>query len=200
MAITSERFMQGLTIEQYKAQMTRNQEAFQTNEEQTIIRPSDHEFFARLSQPINVVVLAEDWCGDVIANVPVLAKLAKETGKLNLRIFPRDQNLDLADQYLKEGKFRSIPVFVFFDQQMHELGHFIERPARATAEMGAVRQRLAAEYPELADPEKSLEHLSEETRKAYLAETRKLREERKQAWNEMLLDEIEAILSQTAAV
>lgn len=137
MAITRERFEQGLTVEQYIAQMTQNREQFESNLAQATLRPEDIAFFERLPQPINVLVLTEDWCGDALANVPVLAALAKRTGKLHLRLFLRDQHLDLADQYLKEGKYRSIPVFVFFDQQMRELGHFIERPAAATAEMQA---------------------------------------------------------------
>ena len=66
------------------------------------------------------MVLAEDWCGDVIANLPLLGELAQASGKLNLRVFLRDQNLDIMDQYLKEGKFRSIPVFAFFDQDFSQ--------------------------------------------------------------------------------
>jgi hypothetical protein len=30
-------------------------------------------------------------------------------------------------QYLKDGRHRSIPVFVFFDERMNELARFIER-------------------------------------------------------------------------
>jgi hypothetical protein len=34
------------------------------------------------------------------------------------------------DQYLKKGLYRSIPVFVFFDEHMTEVARFIEsRPA-----------------------------------------------------------------------
>ena len=67
---------------------------------------------------------------------------------LNVRIFLRDQNEDLMNQYLKEGQFKSIPVVVFFDQQMRELGHFIERPAAQTAESAAARNAFFAAHPE----------------------------------------------------
>jgi len=47
-----------------------------------------------------------------------------------MRIFLRDENPDLMDQFLKEGLYRSIPVFVFFDERMNEVARFIEsRPA-----------------------------------------------------------------------
>ena len=31
------------------------------------------------------------------------------------------------DQYLKRGVYRTIPVFVFFDERMNELARFVER-------------------------------------------------------------------------
>jgi len=46
---------------------------------------------------------------------------------IEMRIFLRDANPDLMDQFLKEGRYRSIPVYVFFDEQMNELARFIER-------------------------------------------------------------------------
>ncbi len=89
MAITRERFEQGMTIEQYQAQMTVNQEKFAQNSAQAALRPEDMAFFHALPQSINTLVITEDWCGDALANVPVLAKVASETGKLNLRLFLR---------------------------------------------------------------------------------------------------------------
>lgn len=195
MAITRERFEQGLTVEQYIAQMTQNREQFESNLAQATLRPEDIAFFERLPQPINVLVLTEDWCGDALANVPVLAALAKRTGKLHLRLFLRDQHLDLADQYLKEGKYRSIPVFVFFDQQMRELGHFIERPAAATAEMQAATAQLAAAHPELPDLAGPFEALGAEAKALRARSLRELRQRRAGAWTAMLLDDIEQLLS-----
>jgi selT/selW/selH-like putative selenoprotein len=144
MPVTRERFAEGLTYDAYKAQMTRNRERLEANEQTVEFSAGDLEFFARLEQPLHVLVIAEDWCGDVIANLPVLGRLAAETGKLDLRIFLRDQNLDLIDQYLKEGKYRSIPVFVFFDAAFKELGHWIERPALVTELQAQMRRNLFA--------------------------------------------------------
>ncbi len=42
-------------------------------------------------------------------------------------MFLRDANPDVMDQYLKRGLYRTIPVFVFFDEHMNELGRFMER-------------------------------------------------------------------------
>jgi len=148
--VSKERFEQGMSYDAYKAQMTRNQERFIETEQTVALPPSDVAFFKALPKPLNVLVLAEDWCGDVIANLPVLGRLAQESGKLNLRILLRDQNLDIMDQYLKEGQFRSIPVFVFFDENFNELGYWNERPTVMYGLMQAERERIFAADAELS--------------------------------------------------
>lgn len=129
MTITRERFNQGMTYDEYKAQMTRNRDRLEENERTLDLAPEDVQFFAELAEPLHVLVITEDWCGDAIANVPVLGRLAAESGKLDIRVFLRDQNPDLMDQYLNQGIHRSIPVFAFFDAQFRPVGHWIERPA-----------------------------------------------------------------------
>lgn len=199
MAITRERFEQGMTLEQYTAQMKQNREAFVANQAAATVRPEDIAFFNSLPETVNTLIITEDWCGDALANVPVLAKLAEQTGKLTLRLFLRDQNLDLADQYLKEGKYRSVPVFVFFDQEMRELGHFIERPAQATAEMQAATDALVAEHPELPDLGGSFDTMSDASKQLRFQSLRELRQQRGAAWTDMLLDDIKRLLSAQAA-
>jgi hypothetical protein len=130
--------------------MTRNRERLEANEQAVALAAADLAYFQHLPQALNVVALAEDWCGDVINNLPVLGQLAVASGKLNVSVFLRDQNLDITDQYLKDGQFRSIPVFVFFDANFRELGHWIERPARIHEMLMAMRRDLFATDPALA--------------------------------------------------
>lgn len=147
--VTRERFEQGMTYEAYKAQMTRNRDHLEENERTVALPPEDVEFFRQLPEALDVLVLVEDWCGDVIANVPVLAHLAAASGTLNLRFFLRDQNPDLMDRYLNQGVHRSIPTFVFFDRQFREIGHWIERPARISEIQGKMMDELFATDPAL---------------------------------------------------
>jgi hypothetical protein len=148
--------------------------------------------FAGLKEPLNVLVLAEDWCGDVIANLPILARLAQASGKINLRIFKRDQNLDIMDQYLYQGQFRSIPVFVFFDQAMSEVGRWIERPQIARDEMAEARRRFAAEHADLPDVNKPVPEMADATRQLYMATMSRLRAENAARWTQAVVDEIRA--------
>jgi len=199
MAVTRERFEQGLSYEQYKAQMTRNQERFSENERGFTPDAADVDALKRLPRPINVLVLAEDWCGDVIDNLPVLGRLEQTTGKLNIRVFLRDQNLDLMDQYLKEGQFRSIPVFVFFDESFNELGHFIERPESVTTRRAQQRAELYTQHPEFGSPETPITQLPEDVRVKLMEAQAPLREATKAQDNQDVVRAIREIVTPVRA-
>ncbi|MBX6770324.1 MAG: thioredoxin family protein [Chloroflexi bacterium] len=199
MAVTRERFEQGMTYAAFKAQMTRNRERFEENERRFTPDPADLAVFQQLPRPLNVLVLAEDWCGDVIANLPILGKLAEASGKLNLRIFLRDQNLDLMDQYLNQGKFRSIPVFVFFDDNFNEIGRFIERPASVTELRARRRLEIYARHPEFGSPDAPVDQLPEDVRQRLQAELAAMREETTPFANAEVVRELRAIVERVAA-
>ena len=199
MAVTRERFLQGLTYEAFKAQMTRNRDRFDANERRLELDPADLAVFHGLPRPLHVLVLAEDWCGDVIDNLPILGRLAAESGKLDLRIFLRDQNLDLMDQYLNQGQFRSIPVFVFFDEDFHEIGRFIERPASVTARRARQRQELFAQHPEFGSPDTPVDQLPEEVRVRLMQEMTHLREEAKAVDNQEVVRALREIVARAGA-
>lgn len=194
MAITAERFHEGLTYDEWKAQMTRNQERFQTNESQFELKPDDLAFFKNLPQPVHVLVLAEDWCGDVIDNLPILGQLARESEKLNVRVFLRDQNLDIMDQYLNKGEFRSIPVFAFFDDQFQELGRFIERPESVSERRSQLRKEYYAQHPELGSPETPISQMPEETRNQLMQAMSEWRNQNKVADNQEVVNSLRSIL------
>lgn len=165
MSVTRERFEQGMSYAEYKAQMTRNRERLEENERTVALDDGDVAFFRGLP-PRHALVLAEDWCGDVINNLPVLARLAEASGNLDVRVFLRDQNLDIMDQYLKDGQHRSIPVFAFFDEEFRPVGHWIERPAKVSELSAAFRAELFASDPAFAgvDPATPFGELSEPVR------------------------------------
>lgn len=164
--VTRERFMQGMTVEQYLARMGTNRERFLELLREIEIAPRDRDALARLGKKLNVLVITEDWCGDALYNFPVLIKLLEGNPNVQVRVFLRDQNPDLMDQYLNQGLYRSIPVFAFFDESMNELARFIERPPKVT---------------ELIE-------------KKMLEVRRALREEHRQEWRQAVVDEVRALL------
>jgi thiol-disulfide isomerase/thioredoxin len=199
MALTRERFDQGMTYDQFKAQMTRNRDRLEAAESGFTPSPADLAAFRGLPKPLNVLAIAEDWCGDVIANLPILGKLAAESGKLNVRVFLRDQNLDLIDQYLNQGKYRSIPVFVFFDDSFRELGHFIERPDSVTKLRAEKRLAIYANNPEFGSPDSPIDQLPEDVRARLAQEMAKMREETTPWANSEVVRELRKIIDRVPA-
>lgn len=157
--VTPERFAQGLTYTEYIAQIKNNREHFERNYREFELSAEDQEFFARVNQskgPLKVVALAEDWCPDVYRGLPIMARIAEAAG-MELRVFPRDQNRDIMNEYLNQGVFMSIPVFAFFDQNFIPLCHWVERPAVATDFITHLREEL--ERTDLSEEEKRAERM-----------------------------------------
>ncbi len=199
MTIDRARFDKGLTYEAYKDQMTRNRDRLEENEQRVELGNEDLAAFRALPRPVKVVVLAEDWCGDVIANLPVLGRLAEESGKLDVRIFLRDQNDDIMQRYLNKGQFKSIPVFVFFDDGFRELGHWIERPASVTEVRAKRRKEIFAAHPEFGSPDAPVDQLAEDARVRLQAELAKMRDETAKFANAEVVRELREIATRVAA-
>ena len=75
----------------------------------------------------HLLVLSEDWCGDAVNIVPIVAKLAESVSNMDLRILARDENLDIMDTHLT-GKSRSIPVVILLNKKFEECGWWGPRP------------------------------------------------------------------------
>jgi hypothetical protein len=123
--VTPERFAQGLTFAAYLAQMRTNKERFEKRMAEALITPADRE--AIRGRKLRILVITEDWCGDALVGFPALARLVDDAPNVEMRVFLRDANPDVMDQYLKRGLYRTIPVIVFFDEQMNELARYMER-------------------------------------------------------------------------
>jgi hypothetical protein len=177
MTVDRARWEKGITYEAFKTAMTRNQERFAQNEGRVALDPETVRTFKSLPQRLRVLVLAEDWCGDVVANLPILGRLAKEIPTLDVRVFYRDQNLDLMERWLNQGKYQSIPVFVFFDQDFRELGHWIERPASVTERRAAERHKIFAAHPEFGSPDAPVDQLPEDVRGQLQAALQRMRDD-----------------------
>ena len=199
MGVTRERFESGLTYEQWKAQMTRNRERHDANEQGLPLSEADLAPFKNLSRPVNVLMLAEDWCGDVIANTPIVGRIASEVDTINLRVFLRDQNEDLMNQYLKEGKYKSIPTVVFFDEEFNELGRWVERPESVTRLREEQRQALYRDNPEFGSPSDPPDKLPEDARIKLTQAIAQMREETKPFADQEVVRELGEIAKSIAA-
>jgi thioredoxin family protein len=197
MAVTRNQFESGMTYDAYKAQMTRNREQVEQNEKDLQLKPEDVQAFRELPETVNVMALAEDWCGDVVANLPVLGRLAAESnGKLNVRIHLRDQEpgSQIMDQYLNKGQFKSIPTFVFLDGDFNDVGVWIERPSSVTRLREEKRLALYAQHPEWGDPSTPIAELPEDVRTQVQQGTAAVRNETKPFANSEVVRELRDIV------
>ena len=154
--VTPERLDSGLTYEQYIAQIGQNQDRFRMNYEGTTVSEEDaralRALVAKENGPAKMLVLGEDWCPDVYRGMPVLARIAEAAG-IEMRVFPRDQNLDIMSEFLKDGEFQSIPTAVFYTRDHRYITHWIERPKKANEEMPILRKLYEGRTREEAAPD-----------------------------------------------
>jgi hypothetical protein len=86
----------------------------------------------RIDRPQTWMVLSEPWCGDSAQCVPCLEILAESHSEITIRFLLRDDNLEIMERYLTDGK-RGIPLLVAFDTEGGELFRWGPRPAEAQA-------------------------------------------------------------------
>lgn len=91
-----------------------------------------------------LLVLSEDWCGDASNTVPVLARFAEDSPRLDMRILERDENPDLMDRYLTNGS-RSIPLAILLNEAGDAVGRWGPRPEELQARV--IEEKRAGERP-----------------------------------------------------
>ena len=152
--VTLERFGQGMTYDEYMESVKVNKARIEEYYDNVSLESSQTDALRELSSaeggPSRMMVIGEDWCGDVVRELPVLARVAEAAG-LELRIFPRDENHDIMNEFLKEGLYMSIPVAVFYDEGQQYICHWIERSETANREQGEIEEAIRSENPEISD-------------------------------------------------
>jgi hypothetical protein len=138
--LDAQRFAKGLTWKDYMAQMGDTRARTEDNYAKSALTEEERKFFSGIGPVRYVLMLAENWCGDVHRNSPLIAHICEAMPNCELRVFLRDQNADLRDTFLNNG-YQSIPVVVFFDRDWNEIGRWIERAHAATAKVIGIRAK-----------------------------------------------------------
>ena len=147
--LDAQRFATGMTWKDYVAQMGDTRARTEENYAKSVLTEEERKAFSGINHVRYVLMLAENWCGDVHRNSPLIAHICDAMPNCDLRVFLRDQNPDLRDALLNNG-YQSIPVVVFFDKDWNEVGRWTERAHAATAKVLAVRAKTL----DLAPPDK----------------------------------------------
>ncbi|MGJ9457469.1 thioredoxin family protein [Oceanobacillus sp. CF4.6] len=162
----NEWFEKGLNPDLYIESMEKHKDDLLYIYDQFIL-PEDEAFFEQMREKnLRAIVLTEDWCGDAMLNIPILLKLSEASG-IQVRMLLRDQNLELMDQYLTNGKSRSIPIFIFIDEDGNEVAKW---GPRATKIQNFVDESLSKLPP------KDAEDFKEKSSEVFLFMTKSYRD------------------------
>lgn len=96
------------------------------------LNPRLEEKLKGLKREFVWLIITEGWCGDAAQNLPIINKMAETTSKIELKFILRDENLEIMDQFLTDGRSRSIPKLICMDADTYEvLGAWGPRPDKA---------------------------------------------------------------------
>lgn len=143
----------GLQPQQFMDGMTKNKDKFL--DWHALFQWSsddDRDFFESLSNrdDLRCLILAADWCGDVVRNVPVVFRALEHSG-IPVEVLIMEEHTDTMEQFLTMGG-RAIPIVIFVDTGGFVLGHWGPRPKQVQAVMTRFKQenpdRNAPDYEE----------------------------------------------------
>lgn len=189
-------FKEGIGFSQFVDQAEVHQDVLRNNYEAYELTDEELAFFQSITEPIDVIVLAHDWCGDVASNLPLFAKIEALTGKLKLHILIRDpDNWDIANAYpAEDGKLR-LPTYIFFNKQGEQLGVFIERPAAITEKIKDWRADFWQQHPEWNWDGRTVNDIGEAGKTAWYAYLMKRRQDVRDLEKQAILEMLRSFLS-----
>lgn len=193
-----ERFAGGATRQRFAASLPDGGRRLAELEAMVDLDPSTSAF-ARVREELNVLAIVEGWCRDSKDGSAVLLRLVGDNPSVRVRFFPRAEHPELMAAYRKDGRFDSIPVFVFLDGAFNEIGRYVERPDEVTTMHEWHRAELARRDPEFAPADAPLGRFPEPVRERLRAAMDELRERDRPQANARIAAALEAIAEHAAA-
>lgn len=122
-----DRWASAMTLDEFIDRAEVNQDLWRSMRKRARVPAEVVERLRAIPGPWYLLVLLEDWCGDAVNTIPVLARLTEEVPGLELRVLRRDENPDLMDAHLS-GAARAIPVVMALNERFEEQGWWGSRP------------------------------------------------------------------------
>lgn len=152
--MTSLEFMESMKVRVMELSgITNTKEQLAFNYENFVWADSEDQAFYRSlteNNDLYCLLLATDWCPDVIWNVPVLFRLL-EQAQIPTEVLIMDDHLDTMDHFLTDGG-RAQPIAVILKTSGEVLGRWGARPAYIQSVMDRFKannlDKQAADYQE----------------------------------------------------
>ena len=189
-----------MTPREHIDRMKINRDRFSSVPAAVDVSPEDTEFFSSLDSPLRVAVITEDWCGDHVSTTPVLYRLAEESSELEVRVFKRDDNWDLAQTYLPENRRDTVPVFVFFTpEEMRQISLFIETAPELVPSIDGMEDAIRKAHPEVPDINGDVNDMSQSTRDLLRQERTAFRIDHSSEWGRIIAHSLREVVAQGLA-
>ena len=191
MALTVEKFNQGMSTQEYIDQIKVNKQPF-LDIFQTVKAPHETKAaFDALPEPLRLAVFTADWCGDAVSTTPTILRLAESTSNLSVKVFNRDEELPLTDSFLPENRAGTVPVFVVFDSSMNEIARFVETANELVPAIDGMDEMIAQEVA--SESEENRRAAGRGKRMAY-------RVSHAQEWGEVILQAFHRVVTNGLAM
>ena len=179
MALTEDKFNQGMTPQEYIDQIKVNKQTILDIYNTIKIPDTAKAQFDGRSEPLRLAVFTADWCGDAVSTTPVIMRLAESTPGLAIQVFNRDDELELTNSFLPENRAGTVPVFIVMDESMNEIARFIETAGELVPALDAMDEAIAQEIAGESEENK---------RAAGRGKRMSFRVAHAQEWGEVILD------------
>lgn len=189
MALSREKFEQGMTTQEYIEYIKVNKQPFIDIYNGVEVPDDTRAFFEGLERPLNLAVFTSDWCGDAMSTTPAILKLADATDKLNLQVFSRDDELEITNSFLPENRAGTVPVFVTFDPEMGEIARFVETARSLVPQIDAMDDAIAQEVA-------SAGATGDEVRAATRGKRTAFRVGKARDWGDVILREFQQVVAE----
>jgi len=178
--ISQDEWEQGLSLTGLISGMTVNRDLLQRRYSALDLSEAEKLRLGALTVPRKLLVMTEEWCSDCMMNLPILARLAESSEKIEIRFFVRKDWPQLR-AYFNSRDIFSLPTLQIMDEALNPLGTWVERPQAAHQSLAAWKEA----HPEVEHTRRRADLTSEEKREL-------LRE-----INEQLVHEMEEWYAQT---
>lgn len=143
----------GLDYESYLSTDPAKAERWRTFEKQIALTDGQRTLITGFVRQVKVLCLSGIWCGDCVAQCPMLVKIAQANPRcIDLKFVDRDEHIDLSEQ-VKINTGLRVPVVIFMAEDYEPVSVFGDRTltryrALAAKQLGAACPLPGAPIPQ----------------------------------------------------
>lgn len=124
------RWEDAITYKQFLTRARENVEMIKARYNDFVLNEEDMDEIGGIQNSVRILVIGTERCSDTAGTLPILAKIAESSAKVDLRILDSDKHAEYHQKFKVNGK-RKTPVVLFLNPDNEELCRWVERPNAA---------------------------------------------------------------------